>query len=81
MSENSKADADMSSVKTDDSPAVQNNFVELQEWCNKSLEQLDFSCALLSQCLDSDLSDLKRQSAVLNQCLDTVNELRSKLEN
>ena len=47
-----------------------------QDWCNKSLDQLDMSAALLSQCLDSDLNDLKRQNAVLNQCLQEINAMK-----
>lgn len=81
MSELNNSGVESSSIKGSDTTNQQNKFIELQDWCNKSLEQLDFSCALLAQCLDSDLSDLKRQSAVLNQCLETVYELRSKFEN
>ena len=47
-----------------------------QDWCNRSLEQLEMSAALLSQCLDSDLNDLNRQNSVLNQCLQEVLALK-----
>ena len=49
-----------------------------QDWCNRSLEQLEMSAALLSQCLDSDLNDLNRQNAVLNQCLQEVIALKQR---
>ena len=49
-----------------------------QDWCNRSLEQLEMSAALLSQCLDSDLNDLNRQNAVLNQCLQDVLALKQR---